>query len=101
MLLCRVHHRAIHHRGFRIEKGKNQTFRFYRPDGLRLVAAPAVAPSDARLPTRGASGAEITPDTAIPDWDGRHPDYATAVEGLMWLEENGHRFEPQLMPQGN
>jgi hypothetical protein len=88
MLLCRVHHRAIHHRGYRIEKGPRQTFRFYRPDGLELVAAPPVARPTGSVPTHGPTGTPITPDTPLPNWDGHHPDYGIAIEGLLWLEEH-------------
>lgn len=93
LLLCRVHHTAIHHRGFRVVKGPRQTFRFFRPDGLELIASPPLAVSTGALPSVGASGRPITPDTPIPNWDGHHPDYATAVEGLCWLEENAHKPE--------
>ena len=57
LLLCRVHHRAIHHRGFRIVKGPNRMFRFFRPDGIELIAAPKRARATGALPTVGASGA--------------------------------------------
>ncbi|HVV38226.1 MAG TPA: HNH endonuclease signature motif containing protein, partial [Acidimicrobiales bacterium] len=90
LLLCRFHHNAIHHRGFTVKKGPRQTFGFFNPDGIELIAAPKPATPTGTIPTTGASGQPITPDTPIPNWDGHHPDYATAIEGLMWLEENGH-----------
>ena len=37
----------------------------------------------------GASGQTITPDTPVPQWDGSHPDYGVAVEGLLLLEAEG------------
>ncbi len=91
VLLCRFHHTAIHHRGFRVMKAPRQTFRFFRPDGLELIAAPKPATANGTLPNVGASGRPITPDTPLPNWDGLHPDYSAAVEGLCWLEENGHK----------
>ncbi|HVV35768.1 MAG TPA: DUF222 domain-containing protein [Acidimicrobiales bacterium] len=94
LLLCRFHHNAIHHRGFTVKKGPRQTFRFFNPDGIELIAAPKPATPSATTPTHGASGTPITPDTPIPNWDGHHPDYATAIEGLMWLEENAHNLDP-------
>ena len=64
VLLCRVHHRAIHHRGYRIEKGPRQRFRFFRPDGLELIAAPAAAKASGEIPRTGPSGTPITPGDA-------------------------------------
>jgi hypothetical protein len=93
VLLCRFHHNAIHHRGFSIKKGPRQTFRFFNPDGIELVAAPALAKPTGTIPTTGASGRPITPDTPIPNWDGHHPDYGIAVSGLMWEEENARKVE--------
>jgi hypothetical protein len=96
VLLCRVHHNAIHHRGYTIVKGPNQTFRFYDPNGIELIAAPPLVKPNGTIPNKGASGRPITPDTPLPNWDGHHPDYADAVMGLMWLEENGHKHPASL-----
>jgi len=89
VLLCRVHHRAIHRRGYCVEPGPSQTFRFSCPDGTRIPAAPVLAPADSALRVAGASGEPITPDTPVPHWDGHHPDYAWAVEALLILEAEG------------
>jgi hypothetical protein len=93
ILLCRFHHTAVHHRGIRIVKGPKQTFRFFRDDGIELVAAPKPARPTGAIPTVGASGRPITPETSLPNWYGDHPDYGWAVEGLCWLEENAHKPE--------
>jgi hypothetical protein len=88
-LLCRFHHNAIHHRGFSIVKGPNQTFRFFNPDGIELIAAPALTKPTGTIPNSGASGRPITPDAPIPNWDGSHPNYGWAVQDLLLLEERG------------
>ncbi len=93
VLVCRVHHRAIHHRGYTCEPGPNQTFKFFNPQGVRLVAVPRPTRADGQIPTVGASGEQIGPDTPVPNWDGHHPDYATAVEGLLILEAEGRPDE--------
>jgi hypothetical protein len=89
VLLCRVHHRAIHHRGYRVEAGPHQSFRFYDPEGIRLMATPRLTRPTGHIGTIGASGRRITPDTPVPHWDGRHPNYGWAVEGLLILEAEG------------
>ncbi len=93
VLLCRVHHRAIHHRGYTCETGPHQTFKFFNPHHLRLLPVPPPPPSDGDIPTMGASGEQIGPDTPVPNWDGHHPDYASAVEGLLILEAEGRPDE--------
>ncbi len=90
VLLCRVHHRAIHHRGYTCEAGPHQTFRFFNPNGIQLIPVPPLEKPTGEIPRFGASGNEIGPDTPVPHWDGHHPDYATAVEGLLILEAEGH-----------
>ncbi len=86
VLLCRIHHRAIHRRGYRVEAGPAQSFAFYAPDGSRLTSDATATRADTPIPTVGRSDETIGPDTPVPDWDGHHPDYATAVEGLLILE---------------
>ncbi|MEY2417385.1 MAG: hypothetical protein QOG90_65, partial [Actinomycetota bacterium] len=46
------------------------------------------------IPTTGASGRPITPDTPIPNWDGHHPNYDWAVQDLLLLEEKARGLEP-------
>jgi hypothetical protein len=41
-LLCRRHHRAVHEEGFAVIRGDDGALTFYRPDGTRVVAAPAM-----------------------------------------------------------
>jgi hypothetical protein len=83
----------VHHRGIRIVKGPHQTFRFFRSDGIELVAAPKPARPSGSIPIVGASGRPITPDTSIPHSYNNRPDYAEAIAGLCWLEENAHKPE--------
>ncbi|MEY2397286.1 MAG: hypothetical protein QOJ00_460 [Actinomycetota bacterium] len=96
VLLCRVHHRAIHHRGYTCQPAPHQRFHFYNPQGIRLLPVPPPVRADGDIPTVGASGEAITPDTPVPHWDGHHPDYATAIEGLLILEAE-HRPDEQAV----
>ena len=87
LLLCRRHHRAVHEEGFRVELLANGEVRFHRPDGRRLVEAPAlpavtgdpVGALRARVDSFGiALPAAVTP----PSWDGGPCDYGWAVDWL-------------------
>jgi hypothetical protein len=42
LLLCKRHHTFVHEGGFRVEALPDGTFRFLRPDGRELEAAPAL-----------------------------------------------------------
>ena len=89
VLACRFHHRALHEGGFRVVPGDaDGQFRFLRPDGEPLPAAPPVAswegaplaPTDARL---AAAGIGIGPHTATPEWYGESLDLTAALD-VLW-----------------
>ena len=89
VLACRFHHRALHEGGFRVVLGDTDgQFRFLRPDGEPLPAAPPVsswegaplAPTEARL---AAAGVSIGPHTATPEWYGESLDLTAALD-VLW-----------------
>ena len=78
--LCRLHHTFVHEGGYRIEPLPGGKFRFLRPDGREVVAAPASGPVDpdpvSALVTRWLGpDLSVSPDTGRPSWDGEPVDY--------------------------
>jgi Domain of unknown function (DUF222) len=78
--MCRLHHTFVHEGGVRVESLPGGKFRFLRPDGREVVAAPAVGPSDpdpvSALVTRWLSpDLSVSADTGRPTWDGGPVDY--------------------------
>ena len=41
VLLCRHHHRLVHHDGFRIQRLRDGRFRFFSPEGIPLGVPPS------------------------------------------------------------
>ena len=87
--LCRLHHRAVHERGFQVVADAAGQFLFLRPDGEPLPAVPPMAgwrgtgeplaPTVARLE---AAGITIGPHTATPEWYGETLNVAVALDAL-------------------
>ena len=89
VLLCRMHHRAVHEEGFRVVPAEVEgQFRFLRPDGAPVPDQPPpaswygapLAPTDARL---AAAGIRIGPHTATPDWYGEPLRLQDALD-VLW-----------------
>lgn len=85
VVLCRFHHRVIHHAGYRMYAYGDQTFSFHRPDGTPI---PAAAPSPGGQPdhverSNHDLGLCVDADSLLPDWDGTPPDYDTAAQALL------------------
>jgi hypothetical protein len=89
-LLCHRHHVDVHEGGVTMEALSNGGFRFFRPDGQELVAAPPLPRVDL---TRGwrelvqwvPPKVEITADTGRPTWMGERPDY----DWMGWCLQSG------------
>lgn len=86
-LLCRRHHRAVHEGRVRIEVITPGRFRFFRPDGIEIVEAPAPSVSDGNVEeTNAAEGLAITADTGACQWDGGRFDYDQGVTAVLQMD---------------
>ncbi len=97
VLLCRLHHRAVHEEGFRVALADDGRVHFGWPDGRAFPDAPPASP----VPTlRGdpvtalerehqRSGLEIDPWTATPSWDGESFDLGLAIDMFRGLSLQG------------
>lgn len=91
VLLCRHHHRLVHEGGYGVRMTDKGMPKFTDPTGRTI-------PQAAETRFRGnvvalrrrndRAGLEITPDTAIPLWEGEKMDDSMAVEALLWLESS-------------
>lgn len=78
--LCRAHHTLVHEGGYRVEALPDGIFRFLRPDGQEVLAAPPVPvvlgdPAVALATRWIPSDVTLTPNTGRPTWDGDPVDY--------------------------
>ncbi len=78
--LCKRHHTFLHEGGYRVEARPGGGFRFLRPDGRELEAAPALraitgSPREGLLEGWVGTDVRITRDTGYPEWDGEPVDY--------------------------
>ncbi len=86
-LLCRHHHRAVHERGFQVERLADGTLRFRWPDGRPVpeVPPPAPVPEDPVAGLRAcheALGLRIHARTGCPNWAGERLDVAYVIDVL-------------------
>ncbi|MEN8176510.1 MAG: DUF222 domain-containing protein [Pseudomonadota bacterium] len=84
LTMCRAHHVFVHEGGYRVEPLSGGKFRFLRPDGREVVAAPATGPVAPDPVSALVSGwlppdLSLTPDTGRPTWDGEPVDYEWCV----------------------
>ena len=93
ILLCKVHHWAVHEGGFRVEGRAPEGLVFRRADGRVLPDCPV------RLAVDGASGEtlkeanrrhglKITSRTVDSFWDGEAMDYHMAVDALLSYDDD-------------
>ena len=89
VLLCRHHHRAVHEGGFAVKRLRDGSFRFTRPDGREVTAAPkAIAAHPAWRPLRAnawehrGTDVEISPWTSASRWAGETLDLELAIMAL-------------------
>ena len=88
VLLCRVHHRAVHEEGFGVAVADDGRIHFRWPDGRAFPDAPQVplAPMLREDPVRALErehermGLDIDPWTATPLWNGESLDLGLAIE---------------------
>ncbi len=87
VLLCRMHHRAVHEEGFSVELDEGGRARFRRPDGRRLPAVPR-APGLGEDPVADlehehrSRGVTPGPHTTTPLWLGEPLDLGLAIDLL-------------------
>jgi hypothetical protein len=89
--VCRVHHRAVHEGGFRVELLPDGRARFFRPDGRLVEQAPAlpvvaIAPVSLLAGRLADQGVKPSAVATMPSWDGRAIDYDVSVQ---WLRSLG------------
>ena len=86
-LLCRRHHRAIHEESYQIERTREGTFTFRRPNGWNIpeVPVPVEVPVDPMQVLRDiniAQGLDLDGDTMTPNWHGERLDVGYAIDVL-------------------
>jgi hypothetical protein len=85
-LLCHRHHVDVHEGGVTMEALSDGGFRFLRPDGTVVVAAPSLpVVAWAQVSQFVPRGVDIRPETNRPSWEGERPDY----EWMGWCLQSG------------
>ncbi len=87
-LLCDRHHTLVHEGGWRIQRD-GERWRFFRPDGIEVVAAPVYLGADPVGDLSRSHGLGVTPDTLTPTWDGRPVDLGWAARSLTSVSRRG------------
>lgn len=107
VLLCRHHHRLLHHEGYDITRAANGEFEFMTPHGRKISRAvvPQFSYADETLNEtlaiereHMAHGIAINAHTAVTRWQGERMDYQTAVGFL--LQESGGLTRASSAPPG-
>ena len=93
LLLCWLHHHAVHEGGFRMtfEHGLGTV---WRPDGTLLASESLIAEDPGIVEQNKALGLHITPESVAAQWDGTRltPEILSdTVTGLLWLEDRCRR----------
>ncbi|MES3007033.1 MAG: DUF222 domain-containing protein [Pseudomonadota bacterium] len=92
VLLCRHHHRLLHHEGYEIVKHSNQQFEFLTPAGgaMPAVLVPQFAAAEDMAnetlsieKEHDGIGLEIDSRTAVTRWEGEKMDYGLAVGAML------------------
>lgn len=82
VLLCEFHHRRVHEGGFEIDVLGPGRFRFRRPDGVPVPAAPPSEPVTTDL-EEVLADLEITAETIVSSWGGERLDLDAALFALL------------------
>ncbi len=103
--LCRVHHRAVHEGGFRMEVGADGEPRFFRPDGRLIPPVPhppalPAAPVAELVRTHAANGVVPGAWTPTPNWWGEAIDLPWAVDALRSVGRDGGNPLGRVPAQG-
>jgi hypothetical protein len=80
----------VHEGGWRVTAAADNTFLFHPPGGKPLAAVPArehIGGAVAWLRNWAEENElYLGPETNMPQWDGKRPDYELAVSGLLEAE---------------
>ncbi len=84
VLLCRAHHRLLHEVGFYIEPTATG-FAFFDPKGRPVPYAgkPKNVCQATLFEAHADRGLHIDPDTNMPMWSGKPPDYSACIDALL------------------
>jgi hypothetical protein len=87
VMLCTFHHHLVHEGGWRVTAAADGAFLFHPSIGRPLAADPPRGRIDAPLMwllgCAEESNLDFGPEVTMPQWDGKNPDYALAVSGLV------------------
>lgn len=87
VMLCTLHHHLVHEGGWTVTAGADGFFLFHPPSGHAMPHRPPTVEVHDILPWLHEWADEralhLGPETNKPLWDGKNPDYALAVEGLL------------------
>ena len=100
VLLCWRHHHAVHEGGYRLAFAQGAVT-VWRPDGSVLDSESLFAAGPDLEEQNKASGLRITPQTIVPEWDGRRlsPELLSdTVTALLW-KEGRFRREVEAMQE--
>ena len=84
VLLCRLHHRAVHEEGYHASRSEDGALHFRRPDGRPLPEVPppiavAIDPAEELRAWNKAHGLHLHARTACPRWYGERLDVGWAI----------------------
>ena len=87
LMLCTVHHHLVHEGRWTVSPATEGAYSFRSPSGVLIAPDPPREPVDEGpewLRTWVAQRSlDIGPETNMPQWDGKHPDYDSAVGVLL------------------
>jgi hypothetical protein len=85
-MLCSVHHHLVHEGGWTVTADSDGSFTFHSPIGRLLALEPRELAEDSQGWLREWAyrrKLDLGPQVNMPQWGGKHPDYALAVECLL------------------
>jgi hypothetical protein len=92
-LLCRFHHRLVHHGDFTVTIEPDGRVTISRPDNEVIPGAPSPPPAQRDLgDVHRHLGLLIDPSTCVGKWDGYGVDYALCVDVLLGIDRNPWQY---------